>query len=267
MSLLLSAKIRLVLQQKSVLLLLAASTFMWAGCASQVLSPPSRSLPGIEPALMRPLLPAIQFTIQVGAFSTSERAARYAESLQAAGLDAFYFIDTDGLCKVRFEKFDTKEAALERATALRAQGLIQEFYIVHPQPESTRADAEAALQESLVETARRFVGTPYRWGGNSPKDGFDCSGLTMTVYRLNGLELPRSSREQYLLGTPVSREELRGGDLVFFATNGGNRISHVGIYSGQDRFIHAPGRGKYIRTTSMSNSYFKSHFQGARRYY
>jgi cell wall-associated NlpC family hydrolase len=123
------------------------------------------------------------------------------------------------------------------------------------------------LGESIVQTARRFIGTAYRWGGTSPEEGFDCSGLTMTVYRLNGLDLPRNSREQFRAGKPVSRNALRAGDLVFFATDGTNRISHVGIYSGHGKFIHAPSRGNVIRTASLNNSYFAGRYQGARRYF
>lgn len=236
--------------------------------------PAAEPLPAPTPAPgpVKSMLPAIAFTIQVGAFSTPDRAARYMEALQADGLDAYYFIDTDGLSKVRFERFDTREAAHERAMALRAMGIIQDYFIARPRPGIAAADRpvidpQAALQQDLVDTARRFIGTPYRWGGSSLRDGFDCSGLAMTVYRLNGLDLPRNSRAQYLAGTPVARGALRGGDLVFFATNGGKGVSHVGIYSGQDRFIHAPGRGKHIRTASLSNRYFRSRYKGARRYY
>jgi hypothetical protein len=211
-------------------------------------------------------LPAIAFTIQVGAFSTTERAARYADRLAAYGLDTYYFIDTDGLCKVRFDRFDTKELARERAVQLQARGVIEGFYIVRPGPSHGVGSSRSRLQEDLVHTARRFIGTPYRWGGASARYGFDCSGLTMTVYRLNGLELPRNSRAQFQAGRPISRNDLQPGDLVFFATGSRNRVSHVGLYSGSGRFIHAPGRGKTIRTASLSNDYFRNRYAGARRY-
>ena len=208
-------------------------------------------------------LPAIDYTIQVGAFSTVERAARYAEQLAAVGLDAYHFIDRDGLSKVRFERFRTKTDARHRALELQARGLIESFYIVRPVRAGPRRET---LGSDLVRTARRFIGSPYRWGGTSARSGFDCSGLTMTVYRLNGLELPRSASAQHRAGAPVARSDMRPGDLVFFATGRRGRVSHVGIYTGRGEFIHAPGRGKTIRTAMLDNGYFRSRYKGARRY-
>jgi cell wall-associated NlpC family hydrolase len=247
-------------------LCLAVIGLFGAGCQSQVARPPGTSLPSREPAPATPALPAIAFTIQVGAFSTTERAAAYADLLASYGLDTYYFIDADGLCKVRFERFDTKAEARQRARGLQARGLIEAFYIVQPGPASRDLAAREARQENLVATARRFIGTPYRWGGASARRGFDCSGLTMTVYRLNGLELPRNSRSQYRSGRSVEKDALQKGDLVFFATGRRERVSHVGIYSGGGQFIHAPGKGKSIRTATLSDGYFERRYVGARRY-
>jgi cell wall-associated NlpC family hydrolase len=88
----------------------------------------------------------------------------------------------------------------------------------------------------------------------------------MVVYRLNGLNLPRNSRQQWRVGVPIKRSRLMKGDLVFFATAGKKRISHVGIYTGDGTFIHAPGRGKKIRTAKITNRYYKENYRGARRY-
>ncbi len=212
-------------------------------------------------------LTTIPFTIQVGAFTTTERAARYALGLQQQGVDAYYFIDTDGLFKVRFERFKNKAAARRRALELQTLGRIGDFYIIQPALAKRQINPRTSLQMKIVQTAHRFVGTAYRWGGASSSRGFDCSGLTMTVYRLNGLELPRNSRSQFKTGAHIQKSALQKGDLVFFATDGRGRVSHVGIYTGQSQFIHAPGRGKRIRTSSLSNGYYKKRYMGARRYF
>lgn len=249
----------------SLMILLFCLVFLISSCGRYTKTPPTATK--MPKKMHWPSLPKIQFTIQVGAFSTSDRAAAYADRLQAAGLDVYYFIDVDFLYKVRLERFNTRKAAMKRAMELKSLALIDDFFIVHPRPHRALQSAQEALGESIVETARRFIGTPYRWGGTSPEQGFDCSGLTMTVYRLNGLDLPRSSKEQFGVGTPVSRRALQPGDLVFFATDGTRRISHVGIYSGHGRFIHAPSHGKTIRSASLDNSYFVRRYQGARRYF
>jgi cell wall-associated NlpC family hydrolase len=88
----------------------------------------------------------------------------------------------------------------------------------------------------------------------------------MAVYHLNGLNLPRSSNAQWQAGSPVNRSQLSKGDLVFFATSGGGKISHVGIYTGRDKFIHAVGVNKRIRVDSLSNKYFRRRYVGARTY-
>jgi cell wall-associated NlpC family hydrolase len=88
----------------------------------------------------------------------------------------------------------------------------------------------------------------------------------MAVYQLNGLDLPRTSRQQWRTGKPIRRKELDRGDLVFFATSGGRRVSHVGIYTGNGMFLHAPGRGKAIREASLESKYFRKRYLGARTY-
>lgn len=249
----------------SVLILPLCVILFITGCGRHAKAP--GATPRGPASLASSKLREIKFTIQVGAFSTSYRAAAYADRLQAAGLDAYYFIDVDHLYKVRLESFANRKTALKRALDLKARALIDDFFIVHPRPDRAIPYPPRVLGENIVRTARRFIGTTYRWGGTSPEEGFDCSGLTMTVYRLNGLDLPRNSREQFRAGKPVPRKALQAGDLVFFATSGTKRISHVGIYSGQGQFIHAPSRGNPIRTASLNNSYYAVRYQGARRYF
>ncbi|MFZ7127223.1 MAG: NlpC/P60 family protein [Desulfobacterales bacterium] len=236
-----------------------------AGCAGRPAAtpsaPPSAELPQYGPVRLAP----IQYTIQVGAFSTTEGASAYADYLETFGLDAYYFVDDDRLFKVRLERFDTRESARRRAGELQTGGLIDDYYIVHPNDDVE--DRTPEVKEKIVQTALRYIGLPYRWGGASVKTGFDCSGLTMTVYRLHGMDLPRTAASQFQAGTPVDVASLQKGDLVFFRTTRARQISHVGIYSGDRRFIHAPGKGRNIRTSSLDNRYYSSRFVGARRYF
>ena len=114
----------------------------------------------------------------------------------------------------------------------------------------------------LVEYSKIFIGTPYVYGGCSPS-GFDCSGFTSYVYKQFGYSLPRSSASQASIGTPVSRSNLLPGDLLFFDTYGG--ISHVGIYVGDDNFIHATVPGDIVRISSLNTAYYSSRYVTARR--
>jgi cell wall-associated NlpC family hydrolase len=185
------------------------------------------------------------------------------------GINAYHFRHESGLFKVRFGNYASRNAARDRAEELKTIGIIKEFYIVGPTEFAAHnrpLNSQDHIRNEIVKTAKQYIGIPYRWGGESPRTGFDCSGLTMVVYRLNGLELPRSSRQQWHAGAAVRRNQLAKGDLVFFATSGGSRVSHVGIYAGDDQFVHAPRRGQNIRISSLSDKYFKTRYVGARSY-
>ena len=215
-----------------------------------------------QPTIDAKSLSKVGFSIQVGAFLNADNAVRLTESLQRNGLDAYHFVHKSGLYKVRFGNYPTRRTARKQADLLKKKGIIDQYYIVRPQ----RRYSQRLLRNSIVKTAKSFLGVPYKWGGSSPQEGFDCSGLTMVVYRLNGLNLPRNSRQQWRVGVPIKRSRLMKGDLVFFSTRGKKRISHVGIYTGNGRFIHAPGRGKKIRTAKITSRYYKKNYRGARRY-
>ena len=117
-----------------------------------------------------------------------------------------------------------------------------------------------------ARTAERFVGIPYRWGGENVVDGMDCSGFVRAVYNLCGLSIPRTSRDQYRAGDPVLKDNLRDGDLVFFGSSA-DSINHVGIYVGNGRFVHAPRRGEDIKLSGVGENFFEKRFIGARRYF
>jgi cell wall-associated NlpC family hydrolase len=219
--------------------------------------------------LRKPPLDLMKYTIQAGAFRKVENAVRLTEVLKDRGLDATYFLASDKFFKVRFGNFTTKEMARQKAESLKDAKIIKEFYIVQPEDYSVSRQKKYGtdyLREALVKSAKDFLGVPYLWGGQSVDDGFDCSGLTMTVYQLNGMNLPRHSMRQFDAGTSISKNDLRKGDLVFFAKKGTSRVSHVGIYIGNDKFIHASSQGKKIRIDCLSTDYFSKQFVGAKTY-
>jgi len=122
-----------------------------------------------------------------------------------------------------------------------------------PDPEDPRSHALLAL------------GSHYKYGGNTPRSGFDCSGLVAHVFeRAWGLALPRRVEQQAKLGKRVSRHALEPGDLLFYNTRN-SPFSHVGIYIGDGRFVHAPRRGQRVRAESVDNPYWAVRFNGARR--
>jgi cell wall-associated NlpC family hydrolase len=209
------------------------------------------------------------YSIQVGAFSHVDNAIRLTAVLEGRGLNAYYFHHPAGLYKVRFGDYASRESAVGEAERLLAAGIIDEYYIVSPEEYAVARERKLGkdyLRGELVTTARSFIGLPYRWGGDSVEEGFDCSGLTMAVYHLNGLNLPRSAAEQYLAGAPVDQGQLLQGDLVFFATSGRRKVSHVGVYAGEGKFIHSPGVGKTIRTDVLADRYYAARYLGARTY-
>lgn len=210
------------------------------------------------------------YTIQVGAFVNVENAARLTQTLRARGLDSTYFKAAEGLFKVRFGNYPNKEIAVQKAQNLKDRGVIEEYYVVLPENYAVARQKQYGtnyLREALIKTAQDFIGVPYLWGGTSSDKGFDCSGLTMTVYQLNGLDLPRNSAKQYESGAPVEKiRDLQKGDLVFFALKQKNRVSHVGVYIGDGYFIHASSQGKIIRVDSFNAAYFSQNYMGARTY-
>ena len=113
----------------------------------------------------------------------------------------------------------------------------------------------------ILKTAFSQVGNPYRYGGSSPETGFDCSGFVGWVYGQFGVDLPRSSRDMLSIGDPVDRADLRPGDLVFF--NYG--YSHVGIYTGGDKYLHSPSSGKSVQESNLSDKGRGNRFVGGRR--
>ena len=132
------------------------------------------------------------------------------------------------------------------------------------QIEQVRQSVSTKASELVID-AMGFLGVPYKRGGNTAETGFDCSGFVRAMYKQSvGLILPRRAEQQAAATQNIEKSELKPGDLVFFNTLK-RTFSHVGIYVGQGRFIHAPKPGAEVRVDSMSGSYWASRFDGARR--
>lgn len=129
----------------------------------------------------------------------------------------------------------------------------------------SEVNAVRSGREQIVSRARDFMGTRYVYGGGSGR-GFDCSGFTMYIYRQLGVELPHNAAAQMGRGVPVSRDELRPGDLIFFSTMGAKHINHVGIYCGDGQFIHASSGYGAVRISPLNEGYYDSRYRGARRF-
>ncbi len=131
--------------------------------------------------------------------------------------------------------------------------------------ETTAYKTSSRSAPSIIDYARKFIGTKYRWGGTTTK-GFDCSGYVKYVFNKFNIALSRTSRSQAKNGTYVKKENLKPGDLVFFDTNGGkNRINHVGIYTGSGKFIHSSSSHHGVVTSSLSSGFYSKSYMTARR--
>jgi len=122
-----------------------------------------------------------------------------------------------------------------------------------------KPETVTAARERITRTARHYLGAPYAWGGTSPA-GFDCSGFVMYVYAKVGLSLPHNAAAQYAYGTPVRRDQLKPGDLVFF-----DDLRHNGIYIGDGRFIHSRQSGKRVSISLLAGPWYAEQYVGARR--
>jgi cell wall-associated NlpC family hydrolase len=139
---------------------------------------------------------------------------------------------------------------------LSQQGLVK-------QVQAGRVQVQSMASE-LALNALGLLGVPYKWGGNSARTGLDCSGFVKTVFAEVGIQLPRVAAEQAQAAHPIDVSALEPGDLVFFNTMR-RRFSHVGIYIGEGRFVHAPRTGAVIRIEDMNVRYWQQRFNGARR--
>ncbi|MGE0188172.1 MAG: C40 family peptidase [Steroidobacteraceae bacterium] len=128
------------------------------------------------------------------------------------------------------------------------------------------AHRESVDGEEIALRALALVGKPYIYGG-ADLQGFDCSGLVYYIHDALGIMVPRTAADQQRAATSVDKSALHPGDLVFFATTKNRRVSHVGVYVGENRFVHAPSSGKLIELRTLDDLYYSSHLVDAGRFY
>lgn len=243
------------------------------------------------------------YSVQVGAFSKVDNAERLASKLQDKGIEAYYFKKENNVFAVRFGNYATRKEAKKAVKELAVSKLVDSYYIASPISKNIQpltadtvdsadtvppvASADPAVTTSAppaapskpikkpkhdtemgdiaARTAERFVGIPYKWGGNTVVEGLDCSAFVKSVYYLCGVNIPRTSAEQFKVGQHIPLEELVDGDLVFFGHN--NQVSHVGIYVGHGKFVHAPKRNDEIKIAELARPGTTKKYLGARRYF
>ena len=139
-------------------------------------------------------------------------------------------------------------------------------------PDKERRPSSAVTERQTVDTGQRIaglasnlIGTPYRYGGSSPTEGFDCSGLVYYTHGAAGVRVPRTSRDQYRVASKIPLDAARPGDLVFFSDQA--KLSHVAIYLGDGRFVHAPSSGKVVSEGRLREPYYRKHLVGLGRLY
>ena len=122
---------------------------------------------------------------------------------------------------------------------------------------------------NVVDRAHALLGTPYKWGGTSAEQGFDCSSFLVYLFKTEAnIHIPRTTAAMHRsTAATVKRNELKPGDAVFFKGNGRGQVSHVGLYIGEGKFIHSPRAGKNVRIDSLSNRYWNKNYTGAKRFH
>lgn len=159
--------------------------------------------------------------------------------------------------RARLASTSVRRQAQSEAVAPQAQAAVSPPS--SPSPEAA-TPAPVARYGGAVGIAMQYLGVPYKWGGASPETGFDCSGFLMYVYAKLGVSLPHNAAMQYGLGSPVSKDQLQPGDLVFF-----DGLGHNGMYIGGGQFIHAPHSGDVVKISGINDSWYAQTWVGARR--
>jgi cell wall-associated NlpC family hydrolase len=169
----------------------------------------------------------------------------------------------DEIGYIRSDYLDLTEIPYENRSSTK-----QPLFFVNGQttgitPSAMALQGSNSVRQKIVADAKKHLGTPYVWGGSTP-DGFDCSGFVQYVLKQNGISIPRTTQEQVKIGKPISKSDLQIGDLVFLQNTYRAGVSHVGIYIGDGKMIHASS-SKGVTISDLSTSYYTQHYHSSRR--
>ncbi|VCU66385.1 hypothetical protein [Pseudomonas synxantha] len=137
------------------------------------------------------------------------------------------------------------------------------------QPPTFASSHAASSVDDVIDRAHQLLGTPYKWGGTSAEQGFDCSSFLVYLFKTEAnIQLPRTTAAMHRsTAATIKRKALKPGDAVFFKGNGRGQVSHVGLYIGEGKFIHSPRTGKHVRIDSLSNKYWSKNYTTAKRFH
>ena len=164
---------------------------------------------------------------------------------------------------IRSDYLDLTEIPYENAASKKEPLFFVNGKSTGVSPSASALSGGSGIAQKIITDAKAYIGTPYLWGGTTPK-GFDCSGFVQYIYKNNGISLPRTTSQQWKVGTYVSKSDLKPGDLIFLQNTYREGVSHVGIYIGDGKMIHASS-SKGVVISSLSTSYYTKHYLGARR--
>ncbi|OGS45890.1 MAG: hypothetical protein A2539_05455 [Elusimicrobia bacterium RIFOXYD2_FULL_34_15] len=211
-----------------------------------------------------------QYYLQTGVFKDKESATSF--RIYLASRDYPTILDFSDNYRVMVGPYDQKEKAEFVVSKLLSEDNISANLMDEIALNKVNTDELEGIEISeevvseLVNFAFEFLGVKYKYGGMDPEKGIDCSYFVQTVYKSLGTVLPRTSRLQFKIGKKINKDDLMPGDLVFFKKYlNGSRINHVGMYIGNDEFIHASYGAKKVTISSLNETYFKKRFMGARR--
>lgn len=197
------------------------------------------------------------------------------KTIQKIGIASFFafFITTQSFAEENYKNMVSEidfisysyKTISETQTKINYDNLPKVDAIIAEEKQDNLFVKYSKMTSSVLQQGMSYIGIPYRWGGNTEKSGFDCSGLVRAVFQNSiGVYLPRTAKEMSSIGDYVSSHELKPGDLVFFNTMR-RAFSHVGVYIGDNKFLHAPRRGQKVRVEDMNENYWTQRFNGARR--